>query len=111
MCTAKDSGLPIFDIQGHASTSSRLNLTSSDDTQFSAFCALPESSSGVGVVVLPDTRGLVPFYEQLVIHLAKQGHAAVAIDYYGRTAGTSPRTEQFPFMQHIMQVTAKTIGE
>jgi carboxymethylenebutenolidase len=56
-------------------------------------------------------RGLAPFYEQLTLRLAERGHAAVAIDYYGRTAGTTPRTEQFPFMQHIMQVTAKTIGE
>ena len=111
MCTANDSGLPIFDAPGHAATSSSLNLTSHDGTEFSAFCALPESSTGVGVIVLPDMRGLVPFYEQLALRLAEQGHAAVAIDYFGRTAGTTPRTEQFPFMQHIMQVTAKTIGE
>jgi len=111
MCTANNSGLPIFDTPLCASTSNSLTLTSQDGTQFSAFSALPESSIDVGVVVLPDMRGLVPFYEQLACHLAAQGHAAVAIDYYGRTAGTTPRTEQFLFMQHIMQATAKTIGE
>lgn len=111
MCTGNDSGLPIFSAPSETSTSRNLNLTSHDGTQFSAFSALPKSPTAVGVVLLPDMRGLVPFYEQLALRLAEQGHAAVAIDYYGRTAGTAPRTEQFPFMQHIMQVTAKTIGE
>lgn len=110
MCTANDSGFPILEAPGHAFTSN-LNLTSQDGTQFSAFCALPDSATGLGVVVLPDMRGLVPSYEQFALRLAVQGHAAVAIDYYGRTAGTTLRDEQFPFMQHIMQVTAKTIGE
>ena len=111
MCTSTNSGFPIFDVPSHTPAGSSLNLTSHDGTQFSAFCALPESSTGAGIVVLPDMHGLVPFYQQLALHLAAQGHAAVAIDYYGRTAGTTPRTEQFPFMQHIMQVTSKTIGE
>jgi|ERR1051326_6426570 carboxymethylenebutenolidase len=111
MCISDDSGLPIFDRPHHSATGSSFNLTSHDGTQFSVFHALPESPTGVGVVVLPDMRGLAPFYEQLTLSLANQEHAAVAIDYYGRTAGTTPRTEQFPFMQHIMQVTAKTIGE
>src|SRR5262249_40405964 len=111
MCIANDSGLPIFDRATHAFTSSSFNLTSQDGTQFSAFQALPESLAGVGVVVLPDMRGLGPFYEHMTLRLAEQGNAAVAIDYYGRTAGTTTRTEQFPFMQHIMQATAKTIGE
>ena len=111
MCIANDSGLPILDRPPNAPTGSSLKLTSHDGTQFSAFHALPESLTRVGVLVLPDMRGLAPFYEQLTLRLADQGHAAIAIDYYGRTAGTTPRTEQFPFMQHIMQVTAKTIGE
>jgi carboxymethylenebutenolidase len=111
MCTAHDSGLPAFCFQGNPSTGRSFNLTSHDGTQFSAFGALPDSSSGAGVVVLPDMRGLVPFYQKLALELAARGHAAVAIDYYGRTAGTAPRSEQFPFMQHIMQVTAKTVGE
>lgn len=111
MCTANDSGLPIFERPAYAAVGNRFNLISQDGTQFSAFHALPESYTGAGVVVLPDIRGLAPFYEQLALRLAQQGHTAVAIDYYGRTAGTTPRSEQFPFMQHIMQATAKTIGE
>jgi carboxymethylenebutenolidase len=78
MCIANDSGLPIFDRPNHVSTGNSFNLTSHDGTQFSAFHALPESSTDVGVVVLPDMRGLAPFYEQLTLRLAEQGHAAVA---------------------------------
>jgi Dienelactone hydrolase family len=57
------------------------------------------------VVVLPDNRGLYSFYEQLTVRLAEQGHVAIAIDYFGRTAGTEVRAQDFPFMKHLMQLT------
>jgi carboxymethylenebutenolidase len=84
-------------------------LTSADGTLFSAFFANPEHPSGVGFVVLPDMRGLFGFYEQLAVRLAEQGHAAIAIDYFGRTAGTGPRDATFPFMEHIVRVSRETI--
>jgi len=111
MCFDTDSTPPIFDQPICASTATPLQLVSADDTHFETFLAQPSVPSGAGIVILPDMRGLSNFYEQLAIRLAEQGHAALAIDYFGRTAGTGPRQQDFPFLQHIMQVTAKTIGE
>ncbi|MEV4515798.1 dienelactone hydrolase family protein [Dactylosporangium sp. NPDC049525] len=62
-------------------------LESADGTRFAGFLATPAVHRGSGVLVLPDNRGLSGFYEQLATHLARHGHAALAIDYFGRTAG------------------------
>ena len=66
-----------------------LELTSADGTAFSA--ALAESADptgGPGVLILPDVRGLYRFYLELAERFAQAGHHAIAIDYFGRTAGT-----------------------
>jgi dienelactone hydrolase len=67
-----------------------LTLVSADGTRFAAYQARPADPSGTGVLVLPDNRGLAGFYEQLTERLAEQGHTALAIDYFGRTAGAAP---------------------
>jgi carboxymethylenebutenolidase len=102
--TPPASGEPVT----HATTKRR-TLHSSDGAEFSAFLAQPEQTSGIGVVVLPDFRGLSPFYEQLALRLAEQGHAAIAIDYFGRTAGTGPRDKNFVFMEHAVRMKRETI--
>jgi carboxymethylenebutenolidase len=81
-----------------------LELESADGTRFSA--AFAESSEGrePGVVILPDVRGLFPFYIELAEHFVQAGHHATAIDYYGRTAGLGPRGENFEYMPHREQV-------
>ena len=38
-------------------------------------------------MILPDVRGLYRFYEELALRFAERGHAAIAFDYFGRTAG------------------------
>jgi carboxymethylenebutenolidase len=80
-----------------------LELTSADGTAFSA--ALAESAEGVrpGVIILPDVRGLYRFYVELAERFAQAGHHAIAIDYFGRTAGTGERDEDFEFMPHVEQ--------
>ncbi|MEU7892509.1 dienelactone hydrolase family protein [Nonomuraea sp. NPDC049152] len=82
-----------------------MTLTSADGTLFAAYLARPEQPSGVGVVVLPDNNGLSPFYETLTARLAEQGHAALAIDYFGRTAGTdyADRDAEFTAMSNLMR--------
>jgi carboxymethylenebutenolidase len=81
-------------------------LTSNDGTPFAAFGARPLSPSRTGVVVLPDNRGLSGFYEKLSVQLAKEGFSAAAIDYFGRTAGTTvDRGPDFPLMEHLMKLT------
>jgi carboxymethylenebutenolidase len=79
-----------------------LELTSADGTAFSA--ALAESADpkgGPGVVIFPDVRGLYRFYVELAERFAQAGHHAIAIDYFGRTAGTGERDEDFDYSPHV----------
>jgi carboxymethylenebutenolidase len=85
-----------------------LTLTSADGTDFSAHLARAEGPTGV--VVLPDVRGLFRFYEQLAERFADAGHSAIAIDYFGRTAGLGPRGEDFDYMPHVMQTQPATVA-
>jgi dienelactone hydrolase len=58
---------------------------------------------GNGLVVLPDVRGLYRFYEELALRFAEAGIDALAIDYFGRTAATSHRADDFDFMGHVQR--------
>jgi carboxymethylenebutenolidase len=62
----------------------------------------------VGVVILPDVRGLHPYYVALAERFAEAGLVAVAIDWFGRTAGlagTGTREADFDYQPHIGQTT------
>jgi carboxymethylenebutenolidase len=74
-----------------------LTLRSADGTEFSAALAEAPDDAGLGVVILPDVRGLYPFYIELAERFTQAGHAAIAIDYYGRTAGLGPRDDDFDY--------------
>lgn len=83
-----------------------LTLESADGTEFSATLAeCPEPVGGPAIIVLPDVRGLYRFYIALAERFVSAGHHAIAIDYFGRTAGTGERGEDFDFMTHTMQTT------
>jgi carboxymethylenebutenolidase len=56
-------------------------------------------------VILPDVRGLYRFYEELALRFAERGIAAVAFDYFGRTAGAEKRGDDFEYMPHVDQTT------
>ncbi len=102
MCAPFDSRPPLPAIAGAAVSHARPVLESADGTHFASFLALPDEATGkAGVVVLPDVRGLFGFYEELALRFAEQGHAAIAIDYFGRTAGASSRDAEFPYMEHV----------
>jgi len=105
MCHELDSEPPIAAIAGAAVSHEDLVLEAADGNRFAAFAATPEEHSPVGVVILPDVRGLYHFYEELALRFAERGYAAVAIDYFGRTAGVDKRGEEFPFMEHAQQTT------
>ena len=85
-----------------------VTLTSADGTDFSAYLA--HADGPTGVVVLPDVRGLFRFYEQLAERFAAAGHPAIAIDYFGRTAGLGPRDETFEYRPHVQQTTPETVA-
>jgi len=109
MCFELDSLPPIAAIEGGAVEHRDLVLESADSTRFAAFGALPEEPSGQGVVVLPDVRGLYRFYEELALRFAERGIAAVAIDYFGRTAAAENRGDDFEYMEHVAQTSPETI--
>jgi carboxymethylenebutenolidase len=96
------------DISTHEVSSAELVLESGD-THFRAHLSLAPSTSRTAVVVLPDVRGLFGYYEQLTTRFAAAGHHAIAFDYFGRTAGLSPRPNDFKFMPHIKQTTPEQI--
>jgi carboxymethylenebutenolidase len=105
MCHDPDSSPPIPRIYGAAVSHEDLVLEAADGNRFAAFAASPEGPSGAGIVILPDVRGLYRFYEELALRFAERGHAAVAIDYFGRTAGVSKRGDDFEYMPHVEQTT------
>jgi carboxymethylenebutenolidase len=105
MCFDLDSRPPIVPIAGGALDSRRLTLTSADGASFAAFQARAANPTGAGIVVLPDIRGLHPYYEELVLRFAEHDVDAIAVDYFGRTAFDEPRDETFESMPHVGQTT------
>ena len=110
MCFDLDSRPPIAPIAGGALDSARLTLTAADGNDFVAFRGRPAAPTGAGIIVLPDVRGLHPYYEELALRFAERGVAALAIDYFGRTAAAEPRDDSFEFMPHVGQVTWGGLG-
>jgi carboxymethylenebutenolidase len=109
MCFDLDSLPPIRTIAGAAVSHDDVVLEAADGNEFAAFLAEPDAPSTVGVVILPDVRGLYRFYEELALRFAERGVEAIAIDYFGRTAGVAKRDESFPYTEHVQQATLEGI--
>ncbi|MHB8672417.1 MAG: dienelactone hydrolase family protein [Candidatus Limnocylindrales bacterium] len=110
MCFPDGAVPPIPPIAGGALDSSRLVLTASDGTRLDAFAARPANPTGAGIVIIPDNRGLNPFYEELTLRFAEAGVGAVAFDFYGRTAAPlAGRGSDFNGMEHAGQTTWRGI--
>ena len=105
MCHDLDSRPPIAPIAGGALDGQLIEISGADGNTFAAYRARPTSPSGAGIVILPDVRGLHPFYEELALRFAERGIDALAIDYFGRTAGAEPRGDAFEHMPHAERTT------
>lgn len=105
MCHDDDSRAPAPPRVGVVGETGELVLTSADGTRFQAYAARPAESRGVGVVLLPDVRGLHPYYRDLAVRFAEAGLDTVAIDYFGRTAGPGERGDDFDWQPHRAQAT------
>ena len=88
-----------------------LELIASDGNHFLAYFAHPALQPATpdprraNVLIYPDVRGLHNFYKQLALRFAEQGIHALAIDYFGRTAGLhTPRDNSFDFMPHVQKI-------
>ncbi|HET7856318.1 MAG TPA: dienelactone hydrolase family protein [Gaiellaceae bacterium] len=109
MCFEYDSVPPISVISGAAVSHEDLVLEARDGARFAAFAAVPDEPAKAGVAILPDVRGLYRFYEELALRFAERGIAAVAIDYFGRTAGVAKRGEDFEYPEHVAQTTPEGV--
>ncbi len=105
MCFDADAHPPIAPIEGGALDGTLDTLTANDGTRFSVYRAKAAEPIGAGIVVLPDVRGLFPYYEELALRFAEHGVDAIAIDYFGRTAGLGERDAEFDYMPHVGQTT------
>jgi len=109
VCFELDSLPPIPRIAGAAVSHDDIELEAADGNRFAAFEATPDEPNGIGVVILPDVRGLYRFYEELALRFAERGYHAIAIDYFGRTAGVAKRGDDFDYPEHVAQTTPEGI--
>jgi carboxymethylenebutenolidase len=105
MCFEEGARPPIAPIRGGAIESGELVLTADDGNRFRAFAARAARPTGAGMIILPDVRGLHVYYEELALRFAEHGIDTVAIDYFGRSAGTATRDADFDHMAHVSKTT------
>ena len=103
MCYDEHARPPLPPIRGAAADARELTLTAGDDVEVAAYAARADAAGGPGMVILPDVRGLHPFFEELALRFAEAGVHAIAIDYFSRTAGTGRRSEGFDYQDHVNQ--------
>jgi carboxymethylenebutenolidase len=107
MCFEPGARPPLPPIAGGAGIagSEDLVLEASDGNRFNAFGARAVTPGAPGVMILPDVRGLHPFYRELAVRFAEAGVHATAMDYFGRSAGLTARGEGFEHMPHVRRLT------
>ena len=108
MCYDDAARPPLPPIAGGSAQGEDLVLTSADGNQFMAYLSSPSAPKGAQVVIFPDVRGLHQFYKELADRFAEQGLTALAIDYFGRTAGRGARDESFDYTPHVQQLGFET---
>lgn len=109
MCFDADSRPPLPPIRGGAVDAASITLASRDGTPILAHTARAEQPSGAGIVIIPDVRGLHPYYEELTLRFAEAGVHAVAVDLFGRTAPSPQRGDGFEHERHVMQLTTRGV--
>lgn len=111
MCFDADARPPLPPIRGAALDSHDLTLTAADGTQVAAHAARAAEPTGAGMVILPDVRGLHPFFDELALRFAEVGVDAIAFDYFSRTAGTGKRDEDFDYEAHVPLMKHDTLNQ
>jgi carboxymethylenebutenolidase len=111
MCFDADARPPLPPIRGAALDSHDLSLTAADGTRVAAHAARAAEPTGAGIVILPDVRGLHPFFEELALRFAEAGVEAIAFDYFSRTAGTGKRGDTFDYQSHVPLIRHETLNQ
>jgi carboxymethylenebutenolidase len=110
MCYSDEARPPLPPIGGAAADQGEITLEAADGNRFMAYFARAAKPTGAGMVVMPDVRGLHQFYKELAQRFAEAGIDAVAIDYFGRTAGIGSRDDGFEWMPHVEKTTPEGIA-
>jgi carboxymethylenebutenolidase len=105
MCFDHDSRPPVAPLAGAGIDGREVELRSGDGTPFAGFAALAAEPTDAAMLVLPDVRGLHGYYRELALRFAEAGIDALAIDYFGRTAGVGTREEGFAYQEHVPRTT------
>src|SRR5712692_4866369 len=104
MCYDDNARPPMPPTAGNPAHGEDIALTAADGNRFAAYAAHPSHPTGAQIVIYPDVRGLHQFYKELAMRFAEGGVSAVAIDYFGRSAGIGARDESFEFWPHVQQL-------
>lgn len=94
---------------GASSDETDLVLNAADGQRVNAFAARAAKPTGAGVVIIPDPRGVAPFYKDLTRRFAETGIDTVAIDYLTRHGVPSPRPQDFDFRAAIGQASPEGV--
>ncbi|HSK94244.1 MAG TPA: dienelactone hydrolase family protein [Candidatus Angelobacter sp.] len=111
MCFSPDARPPRPPIRGAAVDARDLVLTSRDGTELAAYAARADHPTGAGIVIVPDIRGLHPYYEELALRFAEAGVDAIAFDFYARTAGGTKRDGAFDPKAHVLQLQTDRVND
>jgi len=103
MCFDHDSRPPIPPIAGGALDAQDITLEAADGNRFMGYLARAAEPTGAAMLILPDVRGLHAYYRELALRFAEHGVDALAIDYFGRTAGIGDRGPGFEYREHVNQ--------
>jgi carboxymethylenebutenolidase len=108
MCYDDNARPPLPPSEAGAAHGEDIVLEAADGNRFAAYAAQPGKPTAAQILIYPDVRGLHQFYKELALRFAEIGITAVAIDYFGRTAGISSRDDSFEPMPHAQQIRLET---
>src|SRR3954468_13928568 len=111
MCYDSNAQPPDAPNAGVSAQGADIELVSKDGTHFAGYIARSNSPDTGQVLIYPDVRGLHQFYKDLALRFAEQGVDALAIDYFGRTAGLGPRDDAFDFRAQLEHFRAPSFFE
>jgi carboxymethylenebutenolidase len=109
MCFSSDQHPPLPPKSSEVGVHGPTELVAKDGNHFRAYDAIPVARRGASLVLLPDIRGMHPYYSDLALAFATAGIDTVAVDPYGRTAGVTTRDDDFDFMPHATALTSDQV--